>query len=168
MPNKCLPDGLKGKTHTDWKAGALRFLWWVPRSWTAWCGWAWPQPPVRLLGDSGWTEADQPLHGHHTKKFMREYGHVLPIPKAGHWLVSVVFWLKFIPLPMVAITFDTEEAAGEEGYDPDYFSLGIARWDDVDKYYDLVRARAHGKMGRVVMIAVAVGIVGGIYLGIRY
>jgi len=38
----------------------------------------------------------------------------------------------------------------------------------VDSYYDLVRARAHGTMGKVVMIAVAVGIVGGIYLGIRY
>jgi hypothetical protein len=99
---------------------------------------------------------------------MRESGHVLPIPKAGHWLVSVVWWLKFIPLPMVAITFDSDVAPSEEGYDPDYFSLGLARWDDVDSYYDLVRARAHGTMGKVVMAAVAVGIVGGIYLGIRY
>ena len=159
MPDKCLPDSLKGQPHTDWKAGWLRILSWVPRSWTAWCGWAWPQPPWRILGNSGWTGADQAKHPHHSVKWLNDHGHVMPIPKAGHWVISSVPWLKFLPIfPMFAITFKTPAD------DPDYFSLGVARWDDIDNYYDILRVRAHGKKGRILMIGTGLSLAGALYL----
>ena len=143
MSDDCLPEQLKGKRHDDWRF----YVRWVPRAWTARCGQAWPQPPKLLLGGSGWTEEDAHLFGHfntedHTAEdFLRANGDLLPIPKAGHFVLSAVLWLKFIPLPMMAWTFKNG----------DYISLGIARWDEVDQYYDLIRVRAHGTLGRVAM-----------------
>lgn len=149
MSNKCLPKQLKGKRHDDWKIGSWKIepIWRIPRAWTAKCGWAWPQPPKLLLGNSGWTAEDAHLFGHyntedHTAEdFLRDNGDVLPIPKAGNFLVSAVMWLKFIPLPMITWAFKNG----------DYISLGVVRWDDVDGYYDLLRIRAHGTLGRVAM-----------------
>jgi len=113
-----------------------------------------------LLGNSGYTGADQPAFSHHTVKFMEENGHVLPIPAPGRWIVSSVLFLKFLPiLPMFAIKFKTP--VGDE----DYFSIGIARWDDVDHYYDLLRVRAHGTKGRIVMVIFGLAVAASLYFG---
>lgn len=147
MGNECLPEKLR-KRHDDWK-----FLWgiasWVPRGWTAKCGKRWPMPPKLLLGNSGWTGADQIGQGHHTVIWLDKYGKVLPIPKAGHWLVSACMYNGWIPVPMFALTWKNG----------DYFSIGIARWDNVDQYYDLFRLRAHGRRGRFFMFATAFALV---------
>lgn len=137
MSNKCLPDSLKGKPHNDW----FWPLSYVPRSWTARCGWAWPQPPLLLIGKSGWEVSDHHMFGHHTLEYFKKIRNILPIAKPGHLFVSAVLFLKFIPLPMLAWTFRNG----------DYVSLGIVRWDDVDKYYDLMRVRAHGLKGKIAL-----------------
>jgi hypothetical protein len=113
-------------------------------------------PPKLLLGDSGWTGADQAEQGHHTVKWLDQYGKVLPIPKAGNWLVSAVMYAGWLPLPMFAITW----ANG------DYFSIGIARWDNVDEYWDLFRVRAHNRRGRIFMWATALALVSAILYAI--
>lgn len=151
MPNKCLPDNLKGKKHTDW----WKIVAWVPRSWTAWCGWAWPQPPILLIGKSGWEIADHHRFGHHTEKEFKRYKNILSVPKPGHFFISAILWLKFIPLPFMAWSFKNE----------DMVSLGVARWDDVDKYYDLFRVRASGMKGRIALILFLLGGATLIYYG---
>lgn len=162
MPDKCLPDSLKGKPHDDWKMGPIKILTWVPRSWTAWCGWAFPQPPWKIFGSAGWREDDWPSveingetyhFGHHDQKFFNEIRKVLPIPRPGHALLSAVLWLKVLPLPMFAITYRNG----------DYFSVGIFRWDDIDKYYDWLRFRGHGLKGHLTMAAFVLGSAAGIY-----
>lgn len=105
-------------------------------------------PPKLLLGDSGWRSADRVLQGHHSDEWLDKYGKILPIPKAGHWLVSAVMYRGRVPLPMFAITWKNG----------DYFSLGIARYDNVDEYYDLFRVRAHGRRGRIFMWAAQLSI----------
>lgn len=146
MSNKCLPPSLKGKKHDDW----FWPLSYVPRGWTAKCGWAWPQPPVRIWGSSGWKESDWPdieiggetyYFGHHTPEYFKSIRKISPIARPGHLFVSAVLFLKFIPLPMLAWTFKNGS----------YVSLGIVRWDDVDKYYDLLRVRAHGLKGKIAL-----------------
>jgi len=144
MSNKCLPDNLKGKPHDDW----VSFVSWVPRSWTARCGWAWPQPPKLLIGNSGWDLKDYHRFGHHDYEFFKLIRHVLPIPKPGHFMISAVLFLKFIPLPMMAWSF---KAGG-------WISLGVVRWDDVDKYYDVLRIRASGTRGRIALILIGLGL----------
>jgi len=139
MSNECLPESLKGKRHSDW----IWIISWVPRSWTARCGKRWPMPPKLLLGDSGWTGADQWMLGHHTVEWLDKYGKILPIPKAGHWILTAAMYKGWIPVPMFAITWKNG----------DYFSWGLARYDNVDNYYDLFRVRAHGKRGRFFMWA---------------
>ncbi len=137
MSDECLPESLKGKRHDDWRW----YVRWVPRAWTARCGPRWPQPPKRIWGSAGWTEEDHHMFGHHEKDYYMKIKEVLPIPKAGHALLSVVLWSKFLPLPMFAITYRNG----------DYFSIGVVRWDDVDKYYDLHRWRGHGVKGYITM-----------------
>lgn len=145
MPNRCLPDNLKGKKHSD----LIWIMKWIPRSWSAWCGWAWPQPPVLLIGKSGWTSEDRHRFGHHTDKEFERYKNVLPVPKKGHFFISAVLWLKFIPLPFLAWKFKNGNM----------FSWGVARWDDVDKYYDLHRVRVSGWKGMIVAAIVLAGII---------
>lgn len=138
MAPNCLPEKLQ-KNHDDW--------FWpfslIPREWTARCGKNWPMPPKLLLGNSGWTDADQWRMQHHTVEWLDTYGKLLPIPKAGHWIVTAVMYRGWLPLPMFALTWKNG----------DYYSLGFARWDNVDKYYDLFRVRAHGRRGRFFMWA---------------
>ncbi len=153
MPDKCLPDSLKGKPHDDWKMGPIKIFSWVPRAWTAWCGWAWPQPPWRIWGSSGWLESDHHLFGHHELEYFKKIRKVLPIAKPGYAFLSAVLWLKFIPLPMFVITYRNG----------DYFSVGIARWDDVDRYYDLFRFRGHGLKGHLTMGVFVSGLAALIY-----
>lgn len=143
MSKKCLPAHLQTR-HTDW----IWILSWVPRWWTARCGWAWPAPPVLLLGRSGWVKTDWPVQfTHHEFKYYLKIMHKLPIPAPGHWLVTAVLWAHFLPLPMFAWKFRNG----------DYISLGIARWDDVDNYYDLMRVRAHGTKGRIALVSTGLG-----------
>lgn len=140
MGNECLPEKLR-KRHDDW-------FWpvsYIPRGWTAKCGKRWPMPPKLLLGNSGWTGADHNQMQHHTVEWLDKYGKVLPIPKAGHWILTAAMYAGWIPVPMFAITWKNG----------DYFSIGLARWDNVDNYYDLFRVRAHGKRGRIFMWATA-------------
>ncbi|MFQ5538800.1 MAG: hypothetical protein ACE5FB_00235 [Candidatus Binatia bacterium] len=145
MSDDCLPEGLKGKRHDDWRW----YVSWVKRSWTARCGKNWPVPPKLLLGNSGWNEADayrfghfnDPRHKNHynvsgAEEFLKKYGSVMPIPKAANWMDR-----GWLPLPMFAWKFANEH----------YISLGLARWDEVDFYYDLLRVRASGWKGRVAM-----------------
>ena len=87
--------------------------------------------------------------GHHAVEFLDKYGKVLPIPLAGHWIVTAAMYRGWIPFPMFAITWKNG----------DYFSFGAARWDDVDEYYDLMRIRAHGRRGRFSMWATAFTVV---------
>ena len=143
--NKCLPDYLR-KRHDDWRW----YVAWVQRGWTARCGWAWPMPPKRILGDSGWKESDWPsvvinaethYFNHHPFEYFKKIRKILPIAKPGHFLISAVWFMKFIPLPMWVKTFKNG----------DYISLGIVRWDDVDSYYDLWRVRGHGLLGYISM-----------------
>ena len=145
MSKKCLPAWLQTR-HTDW----IRGLKWVPRWWTARCGWFWPAPPARLLGRSGWTMQDylDGLHNHHPHDYYRKIKEVLPIPAPGHWMITAVLWAHFLPLPMFAWKFRNG----------DYVSVGIARWDDVDNYYDLMRVRAHGTKGRIALAGIGAGI----------
>ena len=144
MSNECLPESLR-KGHDDWPW----FIAWVPRGWTAKCGSKWPMPPTLLLGDSGWTGADQSLMGHHTVDWLDEYGKVLPIPKTGHWIVTAAMYNGWFPIPMFAVTWKNG----------DYYSLGLARWDNVDDYYDLFRVRAHGRRGRFFMYSTILALV---------
>ena len=141
--NKCLPERLR-KRHNDW----IWILSWVPRSWTARCGWAWPMPPTRILGDSGWEMSDHHMFGHHSEELFKTYRHILPISKPGHYLISVVFFLHFIPLPMWVKTFK----------DGGYISLGVVRWDDVDGYYDLRRIRAHKLKAKIVLAGIGLAL----------
>ena len=105
-------------------------------------------PPKLLLGDSGWTGADHIRQGHHTVAWLDKYGKVLPIPKVGHWILTAVMYRGWLPVPMFALTWKNG----------DYFSIGLARWDNVDSYYDLIRLRAHGRRGRLFMLASAFAI----------
>ena len=150
--NKCLPERLR-KRHDDW----IWIVSWVPRGWTARCGWAWPQPPKLLVGDSGWEMTDHHRFGHHTEEEFKKYRHIMPIPKRDHFMVTVVFFLHFIPLPMMAWTFKNE----------DYISLGLVRWDNVDKYYDRSRVRAHGTLGRIAMGIFIAGLAVLVYWGLK-
>lgn len=71
MSNKCLPEALKGTRHTDyWK-----FLRWIPRSWTSFCG----NPPAKLLGNEFETAIDW-------KGSVVTYPK--PIPPPGQWSVN--------------------------------------------------------------------------------
>lgn len=150
MSNKCLPDSLKGKPHNDW----FWPLSYVPRSWTARCGWAWPQPPKLLLGNSGWENDDyHNFVGHYSREEFEARRHILPIPKEGHFLLTAVLWLKFIPLPMFNWNFKGKG----------YISLGIVRWDDVDEYYDLMRIRASRWRGRVALTVILLGLASLLY-----
>lgn len=150
MSDDCLPEGLKGKRHDDWRW----YVSWVKRSWTARCGKNWPVPPKLLLGNAGWTEADAYRFGHFNTPrhkehynvlgagdFLKKYGSVMPIPKAGYWMVTAVMYRGWLPLPMFAFKWKNEH----------YISLGLARWDEVDFYYDLLRVRASGTKGRIAM-----------------
>ena len=92
--------------------------------------------------------SDLHMFGHHSTEYFRKVRKILPIAKPGHLFVSAVLFLKFIPLPMMAWTF-------RKG---DYVSLGIVRWDDVDKYYDLVRFRAHGLKGKIALGLMIIGL----------
>jgi len=139
--NKCLPEHLH-KNHDDWRW----YVAWVPRAWTARCGWAWPQPPKKLLGNSGWTMEDRHMFGHHSDDFYEKNRHILPIVKAGNFMVTAVLFMKFIPLPMMIWAF---KKGG-------YISLGVVRWDDVDSYYDLFRLRASKWRGRVAMVIMVI------------
>lgn len=108
-------------------------------------------PPVLLLGRSGWTTTDRNTRGfhvHHAPDYYEKIKHKLPIPAPGHWLITAVLWAHFLPLPMFAWKFKNG----------DYVSLGIARWDDVDNYYDLMRVRAHGTKGRIALAGFGAGI----------
>ncbi len=150
MSDDCLPEGLKGKRHDDWRW----YLRWVKRSWTAKCGKNWPFPPKLLLGNSGWNADDghrfghfnTPRHREHynvagAHEFLQKYGNILPIPKPGNWMISAVMYRGWLPLPMIAIRFKNE----------DLYSLGIARLDEVDFYYDLIRVRGSGTLGHISM-----------------
>jgi len=150
VSDDCLPEGLKGKRHDDWRW----YLRWVKRAWTARCGKNWPFPPKLLLGNSGWTEADAYRFGHFNKprhkdhynvsgaeEFLKLYGHILPIPKAGYTMLSAVMYRGWLPVPMFAKRFKNENL----------FSLGIARLDEVDFYYDLIRVRGSGTWGHIYM-----------------
>lgn len=106
-------------------------------------------PPKLLLGDSGWTGADQSLMGHHTVAWLDKYGKILPIPKTGHWIVTAAMYNGWLPIPMFAVTWKNG----------DYYSLGLARWDNVDNYYDLFRVRAHGRRGRFFMYSTILALV---------
>ena len=146
MGKKCLPAWLQTR-HTDW----IWPLKWVPRWWTARCGWFWPAPPVLLLGRSGWNldhYVRDKMFQHHDFDYYGKIMHKLPIPAPGHWLLTAVLWAHFLPLPMFAYKF-------KNGH---YFSLGIARWDDVDNYYDLMRIRFSGRKGRIAGWTVLLGL----------
>lgn len=93
------------------------------------------------------------LHNHHPHDYYRKIKDVLPIPAPGHWLLSAVLWAHFLPLPMFAWKFK----------DGDYFSIGIARFDDVDKYYDLMRIRFSGTKGRIAGFTVLFGLLALVY-----
>lgn len=151
MSNDCLPEKLK-KRHDDW----FWLISWVPRGWTAVCGKNWPMPPKLLLGDSGWRGTDQAIQGHHTSNWLDNHGKVLPIPKPGNWLLSAAMYKGWLPVPMFAITWSNG----------DYYSIGIARWDNVDNYYDLYRVRAHGRRGRFFMYATGLILVAKAFLAI--
>lgn len=151
MGKKCLPDYLQ-RRHDDW----IWIVSWVPRWWTARCGWFWPAPPVLLLGKSGWTMNhyyQHGLHNHHEPAYYEKIKDKLPIPAPGHWLVTAVLWAHFLPLPMFALKFKNG----------DYCSIGIARWDDVDDYYDLCRIRFHGTKGRILGAAILLGLAAAVY-----
>jgi hypothetical protein len=66
----------------------------------------------------------------------------------------------WLPVPMFAITWKNG----------DYYSLGIARYDNVDNYYDLYRVRAHGRRGRFFMYATGLMIAASFFasLGLAY
>lgn len=117
-------------------------------------------PPKLLLGNSGWTGADQGLMGHHAVDWLDKHGKVLPIPKAGHWILTAAMYNGWLPIPMFAITWKNG----------DYYSLGLARWDNVDEYYDLFRVRAHGRRGRFFMYStiLALGSFGFLAAGLLY
>ena len=151
MGNECLPENLR-KRHDDW----TWIVSWVPRGWTAKCGKRWPMPPKLLLGDSGWRGIDQRVQGHHTAEWLDEYGKVLPIPKHGNWLLSAAMYNGWFPVPMFAIKWSNG----------DYYSLGIARWDNVDNYYDLFRVRAHGRRGRMFMYATGLFLAASVFTSI--
>jgi hypothetical protein len=151
MGNECLPEKLR-KRHDDW----FWLVSWVQRGWTAKCGSRWPMPPKLLLGDSGWTGADQAEQGHHTAKWLDKYGKVLPIPKAGNWILTAAMYNGWVPVPMFAITWKNG----------DYYSLGVARWDNVDNYYDLFRVRAHGRRGRMFMYATGLFLAASVFTAI--
>lgn len=149
MSDDCLPEGLKGKRHDDWRW----YVAWVPRAWTARCGKNWPQPPKRLWGGSGWEESDHHMFGHHELEYFKKIRKVLPWPKAGYALLSAVLYRGWIPLPMFAITYRNE----------DHFSIGLVRWDDVDNYYDLARVRGSGLKGYITMAVFILGLAALIY-----
>ncbi len=93
------------------------------------------------------------MFGHHPLEYFKRIRKILPIAKPGHLFVSAVLFLKFIPLPMMSWTF----------WNGDYVSLGIVRWDDVDKYYDLWRVRAHGLKGKIALAVMFLGMAALIY-----
>jgi len=47
----------------------------------------------------------------------------------------------WLPLPMFAKRFKNENL----------YSMGLARWDEVDGYYDLLRIRGSGTWGHIYM-----------------
>lgn len=78
---------------------------------------------------------------------MAYYADLMAVPAPGHWLVTVVWWAGRIPLPWFAWGF-------ENG---DYFGIGLAEWDDIEKVYKLMRVRAHGVKGRVAAVSTGFG-----------
>ena len=111
-------------------------------------------PPKLLLGDSGWRGTDHATQGHHTVKWLDDHGKVLPIPKPGNWILTAAMYNGWFPVPMFAITWKNG----------DYYSLGVARWDNVDNYYDLFRVRAHGRRGRFFMYATGLALLSSAFL----
>lgn len=152
MSKKCLPSHLRDKNHDDWPW----FIAWVPRSWTAVCGERWSTPPRLILGNSGWNGIDQPQMQHHSVAWLDKHGPVLPIPKPGYWILTAVMYRGWLPVPMFAITWKNG----------DLFSLGLARWDNVDSYYELFRVRAHGRRGRMFMYATGLFLAASVFTAI--
>jgi hypothetical protein len=127
MPKECLPDHLKSKRHDDWG-------WWpikeVPRRWTAFCGKNWPLPEL-IAGDAGWRVSDWHRFQHFTKQELAGIAHKLDVPKPGHWVLLVTFYRGWLPLPMFAWTSKKKF----------HIRLALARWDYVDKYYQVPALR---------------------------
>ena len=121
---KCLPLSMRGRKHDDWGFPPLT---WVPRGWTVVCGKNWPEPPLLLLGDSGWKKEYYAELQHHSPVFIDLHGSKFPIPRPHHWLITSVKYRGFLPIfPYLAITFTRW-----------HFRIGLMRWDDVDHYYQM-------------------------------
>jgi len=126
----CLPPSLKNRRHDDWGIPPLT---WVPRGWTIVCGKNWPEPPLKLLGDSGWRREHKDELQHFTADFIARYGDRFPIPRPHHWVLTSVKYRGFLPIfPYFAITFTKH-----------HFRIGLMRWDDVDHYYQMWTIARH-------------------------